>query len=75
MLRSALQNVFDDPSFRTKSQEVANARIGAGYMLQWCSNRDNLPTLLKSTEDLIKDLEGALVKPNGKVLQRDKVWD
>ena len=51
--------------------EAANARIGAEYMLQWCSNRDNLPTLLKSTEDLIKDLEGALVKPNGKVLQRD----
>ena len=74
MLRSALQNVFDDPSFRTKSQEAANARIGTEYMLQWCSNRDNLPTLLKFTEDLVKDLEGALVKPNGKVL-RDKVWE
>ena len=75
MLYNVLQNVLDDPSFCTKSQKAVNARIGAEYMLQRCSNRDNLPTLLKFSEELIQDLEGALVNPNGKVLQRDKGWD
>lgn len=75
MFRSALQNVLDDPSFHTKSPEAVNARIGAEYMLQWCSNRDNLPSLLKFTDDFIKDLKGALLNPNGKALQRDKVWE
>jgi len=75
MLRNVLQNVLDDPSFHTKSQEAANAIISAEYMLHWCSSQDNLTTLLKFSEDLIQDLEGALINPNGKVLQRDKIWE
>ena len=75
MLCNALQNVLDDPTFSTKSQEAVNARMGTEYMLNWCSNQDNLRTLLKFSKDLIQDLERALVNPNGKLLQRDKVWE
>ena len=75
MLCNALQNVLDDPSFCTKSQEVVNARMGTGYMHIWCSNPDNLPTLQKFSEDLLQDLERVLINPNGKILQQDKVWE
>ena len=68
MLRNALQNVLDDPSFSTNSQEAVNVRMGAEYMHNGCSNQDNLPTSLKFSKDLIQELERALINANGKVL-------
>ena len=52
ILRNALKNVLDYPSFYTKSQEAVNARMGTEYMHNWCSNPDYLPTLRKFSEDL-----------------------
>ena len=36
-------------------QELAQNTCCSG--VQWCSNRDNLPTLLKFSEELIQDLK------------------
>jgi len=52
-----------------------DARRGAEYMLQWCTNDNNLPDLLSFCDDLLEKLNSALVDPIGKVLQRDKIWE
>ena len=66
---------MDDPTFQTKSPTSVNARIGADHLHRWCSNGENYACLQKFMEDLLGDLNGALVNPSGKVLHRDKLWE
>jgi len=75
LLCKALQNVLDSPSLRTKSPEAVDARAGTEYMLNWCSDENNLPAVLKFSGELLKQLNGALIYTNGKVLHQDKIWE
>ena len=64
---------LDDPTFQTKSLTAINARIGADHL--WCCNQQNYACLQKFMEDLLGDLNGALLNPSGRVLHRDKIWE
>jgi len=70
-----LQKVLDDPTFNTKSPTAVDARRAAVHMLQWCKHTDNIVVLQKFTEQVMRDLRGALVTPTGKGLRRDKLWE
>ena len=74
-LYKALQNILDDPTFQTKSPTAITARIGADHLYRWCCNSENYVRLQKFMQDLLEDLNGALVNPSGKALHRDKLWE
>ena len=73
LLQKVLQSILDDPTFQTKSLTAINARIGADHLYLWCCNQQNYACLQKFMEDLLGDLNGALLNPSGRVLHRDKI--
>jgi len=55
LLTEALQQLLDDPTFKTKAPTAVDMRRAAVHMLQWCTNTENRAMLQNFTEYLIKD--------------------
>ena len=73
---NALEEVLQDPSFKTSSPVAAGALQAATTLLQWCQDAENEPAVSAFSEKLVMDLSEPFAASSSgrRPLNREKLW-